>query len=199
MARTQAPDYEQRREAILDTAARLFAGSGFAGTSVSELAAACAMSKSLIYHYHPSKEDVLHAVMASHVDQLGEDVAVVMALDAAPPAKLDRLIHRFMDHYVGAADRQKVLLNELDSLPGARRAAIVDKQRKVVAALQELIVAVYPPLRDDPVRARARTMLVFGMINWTHTWFRPDGALSAADIADMVLDLVLPGGRAQAS
>lgn len=157
------------------------------------------MSKSLLYHYYPSKEDVLHAVMASHVDQLAGDVAAVMSMDVESPVKLHRLIHQFMDHYVGAADRQKVLLNDLDSLPGDRRAAIVDKQRRVVAALQELIVAVRPALADDPVRARAQTMLVFGMINWTHTWFRPaDGRLGAGEIADMVLDLVLPG-RAQAS
>ena len=191
MARTQAADFEQRREAIVAEAARLFAGRGFASTSVADLAAACATSKSLIYHYYPSKEDILHAVMASHIDQLVQDVAD--AADAAPDAhgRLRALVHRFMRHYVGAADRQKVLLNELDSLPADRRAAIVAKQRGIIGAVTELLTALDPSL--TPARARVQAMLLFGMINWTHTWFDPAGPVSAAEVADMALRTILGG------
>lgn len=199
MARTQAADYDQRREAIVDTAARLFATSGFRGTSVSDLAKACDTSKSLLYHYYPSKEDVLYAVMSSHIDQLGEDVEQVMGRDDEPTALLHALIHNFMAHYVGAADRQKVLLNELDSLPPGKRAAIVTKQRTIVDAVQDLLAKVDPKL-GDPARARVQTMLLFGMINWTHTWFDPSGPVSASEIADLALEHFLPSGViAQAS
>ena len=67
MARKQAPDFEQRRDAILEQAARLYAAQGFLGASVADLARACKTSKSLIYHYYPSKEDILFDVMHSHV------------------------------------------------------------------------------------------------------------------------------------
>lgn len=190
MARTQAADYEQRREAILAQAARVFAASGFKGTSVADLAAACETSKSLIYHYYPSKEDILYAVMTSHIDQLAADVAEVMAGPETPAVRLDRLIHNFMRDYVGAADRQKVLLNELDSLPPERRRSIVGKQRGIVDAVQQLLVAIQPRLAADPVRARVTTMLLFGMINWTHTWFDPAGPVGAAEIADMSMALI---------
>jgi len=202
MARPQAPDYAQRRAAIVDTAVRLFASKGFAETAVSEIAQSSGISKSLLYHYFPSKEDVLYAVMASHIDLLSDDVDAVMAMAGAPVDKLSALIHRFMDHYVGAGDRQKVLLNELGALPAERRATIVGKQRRIVDAARELVTAVDPAGNADPVRARARTMLVFGMINWTHTWFDPAGALGAGEIADMVIELALPktgGGAPQAS
>ena len=192
MARTQAADYDQRREAIVDQAARLFASAGFRGTSVAELAAACETSKSLIYHYYPSKEDILHAVMASHIDQLAQDVREVMAQAGAPDMLLRSLIHRFMRHYVGAADRQKVLLNELDSLPAANRAAIVAKQRAIIDAVETLITAIDPRLADAPAKARVQTMLLFGMINWTHTWFDASGPMSADAVADMALDLIIP-------
>ena len=187
MARTQAADYEQRREAIVDRAAQLFASMGFKGASVADLAEACEISKSLLYHYYPSKEDILYAVMASHIDQLVADVQEVMEEVTDAPARLSTLLHAFMAHYVDAADRQKVLLNELDNLPEANHAVIVRKQRTVVTAVQSLLVEIHPELRADPARARAQTMLLFGMINWTKTWFDPSGPLSADDIADMVL------------
>jgi aryl carrier-like protein len=36
-------------------------------------------------------------------------------------------------------------------------------------------------------------MLFFGMINWTHTWFRPGGAVSAEQLAELAVDLLLGG------
>ena len=192
MARTQAADYGERREAIVDRAARLFATRGFAGTSVADLAAACETS---IYHYYPSKEDILDAVMASHIDQLVQDVADAMQEDGGPALRLRSLVHSFMGHYAGAADRQKVLLNELDSLPTDKRAAIITKQRAIVDAVVGLLTALDPALAEDPARARVQAMLLFGMINWTHTWFDPGGAITAAEIADMALALVLPDRR----
>ncbi len=195
MARTQAADYDQRREAIVDQAARLFATSGFRGTSVSDLAKACDTSKSLLYHYYPSKEDVLYAVMSSHIDQLSGDVEQVMARPDDAATLLRALIHRFMAHYVGAADRQKVLLNELDSLPTDKRAAIVAQQRTIVDAVQGLLVRL-DPRSSDQAQARVQTMLLFGMINWTHTWFDPTGPVSANEVADLALAHFLP---AQAS
>ncbi len=196
MARTQAADYEERRQAIVEQAARLFAKTGFLGASVADLAAACATSKSLIYHYYPSKEDILYAVMISHLDQLSEDVVAVMGMAATPAEQLQALVHRFMRHYVGAADRQKVLLNELDNLPPERRAEVVAKQRVIVDAVQDLLVALKPEFKTDRARARVQTMLLFGMINWTHTWFDPKGPVPADEVADMALALIAPGGQA---
>ncbi len=190
MARPQAADYEQRKAAILDEAARLFARQGFRGSSIADLAAACGMSKSLIYHYYPSKEDILHAVMASHIDQLEEDVAV--ANTPTPAAeRLRAVVQRFMEHYSGAAARQTVLLNEMDNLPPARRDAILHQQRTIVAAVTRLLAELDPALAGDPTRARVQAMLLFGMINWTHTWFDPAGTLTPRDVADMALALVL--------
>ena len=197
MARTQAADYEQRREAIVDKAAQLFARAGFRGASVADLAVACATSKSLIYHYYASKEDILFAVMSSHIDQLEQDVADVRTMDGTAAERLRGLIHRFMGHYVGAADRQKVLLNELDNLPQAERNSVVSKQRSIVDAVVDLLGRAGIG-KVDRVTLRARAMLLFGMINWTHTWYDPAGPLSPNVIAEMALAMVL-GEPAQAS
>lgn len=189
MARTQAADYEQKREAILDAAAALFAREGFMGVSVADLAAACNTSKSLIYHYYPSKEDILHGVMASHIDQLSHDVAEASAAGGDARTRLRTLVHLFMTHYVGAADRQKVLLNELDRLPVERRKRITGQQRAIIDAVAGLFAEIEPTLATDPARAKARAMMLFGMINWTHTWYDPAGPIKPGEIADLAYDL----------
>ena len=189
MARTQAADYEERRHAIVEKAARLFARNGFRGASIADLAAACETSKSLIYHYYPSKEDILFAVMASHVDQLSQDVADAAAADLPPPDKLRSLLRTFMKHYVGAADRQKVLLNELDQLPSEKRRRIVRQQREIIDVVGKLLADVAPGKPTDPAHARARTMMLFGMINWTHTWYDASGPIPPQALADMAFEM----------
>src|ERR1700712_599278 len=192
MARPQSPDYDKRRDAILAAAAHLYARRGFQGVSVADLAKACGTSKSLIYHYFPSKDDLLYETMASHLD------ALVAAAEAATQAgsaeaRLRALTHAFMRLYVGAEDSHKVLLNELDNLPPERRAEVVAKQRRIIGAVEALVREIRP---DAGALSLPLTMLFFGMINWTHNWFRPGGALDADRLADMAVELMLSGVQA---
>jgi AcrR family transcriptional regulator len=193
VARPQSPDYDRRRSGIVDAAAALYAKRGFQGSSVADLAKACDTSKSLIYHYFPSKDDVLHAVMAEHLDALVE-AAEAAATGGTSEAKLRELTMAFMRLYVGAQDRHKVLLNELDNLSPAARDDVVAKQRRVIALAEAILGEIAAP--HD---ARVNAMLFFGMINWTHTWFDPAGPVMPEALGMRVVDLMLKGLAPQAS
>lgn len=195
MARTQAADYDERKEAIVDAAAALYARRGFNGASIADLAEKCRSSKSLIYHYYQSKEDILFDVMISHVRALDDAARNAIAGEGGQAEKLRRLAHAFMALYVGAADRHKVLLNELDNLDDKRRAEIVRTQRGLIEIVQRLLSEIEPKLKKRTGESYAAAMLFFGMINWTHTWFDPKGPVSADAIADMAVDVTLDGIR----
>ena len=193
MARPQSPDYDKRREAILVAAAQLYARKGFPGASVAELAKACNTSKSLIYHYFPSKDDILYAVMVEHLDALTEAAETACASGSAD-AKLRALTVAFMRLYASAQNHHKVLLNELDNLPAERRAAVVAKQRRIIAAAEDVISEI-----GSGGAARVNTMLFFGMINWTHTWFDPAGPFMPEALALRVVEIMQRGVTPQAS
>jgi AcrR family transcriptional regulator len=192
MARTQAADYEDRRLAIVETAAKLYAERGFLGASIADLAAACGASKALIYHYFPSKEDILFEVMDSHIRALSEIEGEVSRMGGAPADRLRGLTHKFLQAYVGAESRHKVLLNDLDRLPEARRTAIVARQRAIIDYVALLMEEVQPSLATRGL-GRSAAMLYFGMINWTHTWFRADGPVTPDTLADLAADMVIRG------
>ncbi len=192
MARPQSPDYDKRREAMVATAAHLYARRGFQGASVADLAKACSTSKSLVYHYFPSKEDILYEVMASHLELLVTVAEGAMQRrELAAAERLELLALSLMRLYSGAADRHKVLLNELENLPPERRSDVVSKQRQIVSMVEELIGEIRPGLSGD--LAGPITMLFFGMINWTHTWFKASGQMSAEALAKLLVDLMLHG------
>lgn len=184
MARRQAADYDQKRDLITEAAAKLFARKGFDGASMSEIAAACNSSKSLIYHYYPSKEAILYDVMNSHIDLL---VGVVDDLSSAPgdaEALFHALARELLRCYVGAADSQKVLLYELSNLPAQQQHEIVSKQRKILDFAEQLLMKAAPGAGDH-ARLRSHVMLFFGMLNWTHNWYKPSGPVSRDEIAAM--------------
>lgn len=198
MARTQAADYDERKLAIVEQAAALFAMHGFNGASVADIAERGKISKSLIYHYYESKEDILYDVMISHVRALETAAADALAGNGKPDQKLRDLTQLFMALYVGAADRHKVLLNDLDYVPKARRAEIVAVQRGLIESVRKLLVEIEPGLKGQTGAGLAAAMLFFGTINWTHTWYDPKGAVTPEALADMAVNLTL-GGIARAA
>jgi AcrR family transcriptional regulator len=189
MARRQAADYEEKRGAIIDAAARLFADKGFDGASLADLAEACQTSKSLIYHYYASKEEILHDLMSRHMNELLAEIDEG-ALAGAPGAALKAFARGLMRKYSGAAARQKVLLYDLARLPATLRDDIIAKERRLVAHA-EAIIAGAAPAGADRARLRAAAMLFFGMLNWTPNWFRPSGAMSRDELADLAAATIL--------
>jgi len=197
MARTQALDYDKRREAIMKTAAKLYAERGFLGTSVSQIADACQTSKSLLYHYYPSKEDILFDVMDSHVQVLVEAAMDVDRLKVPAQEKVARLAEALMGFYVDAQAHQKVLLNELVNLPDDRRQLIIAHQRQLLDMVDRLVVELRPDLKRRRPERRARVMLFFGMLNWAHTWFDPEGPIKPPHFAAMAAETFLSGLAAE--
>jgi AcrR family transcriptional regulator len=204
MARPQAPEYDDRRQLILDEAARLIAADGFHKASMSGIAAACNVSKAALYHYFPSKEAILYSILADHTELLLDTVRRVAAGDGSGEARLRELSRELMAIYVHSTDRHVVLLNGLGALPELQHKRIVALQNEIVETVASILETVNPELAGDRLRRRPATMIFMGMINWTYTWFRESGPMSPEAFADLVTDVALGGlpaldGRSRAA
>ena len=192
MARGRSADYDLNRETIVRAATRLFAQQGYPGTSMSDLAKACGISKPLLYHYVSDKYELLREITDSHVSRLAAIIGEVDALQLDAPMRLRELIRRFVHEYAQARHDHGVLTQDVKFLEARDRARVLKKERAVVAAFAATIAQARPELAraalDKPL-----TMLLFGMINWMFTWLKPDGALSHDDMAPIVADLFLGG------
>src|SRR5664279_811352 len=63
MPRVRSDDYETKGNAILDCAAILFAREGYPSAKMQDIAVACGATKSMLYHYYPTKDDLLFAML----------------------------------------------------------------------------------------------------------------------------------------
>jgi len=193
MARPRAEDYGEKQQRIRDCAAELFAARGFDATSAADIAAEGGFSKALIYHYFSSKEEILQDLLEAHMDALHAAVETSLHEGDEPRTRLRAFVRAHMRLYATARAKHLLLINELGSLPARGRAAIVAKQRKLVELAADLFAAVAPGLKTQPELRFPTAMSFYGMINWTCIWYRPDGALSPDQFADLASDLFLNG------
>jgi AcrR family transcriptional regulator len=199
MARTRAEDYQDKRALIFERAAELFAEQGFAGTSIAELAARCQASKSWIYHYFPAKEAILYEILREHMQLLLASAERALCSSDEPRRQLRAVLRALMAVYAHAQARHVVLLNELACLPTAQQHEIRALERQLVAMVADLVKELAPRRLAQPPLATPVAMLLFGMINWTYTWYRADGALRPEQVADLAADLFLNGIEAPAA
>jgi AcrR family transcriptional regulator len=192
MSRTRSAAFEQHRDAIRASAARLFARHGYPVTPTAELARACGISKALLYYYYRDKEQLLFDIADRYLDSLLAIVAEVEAQPLAAPARLRRLVERFMGAYEDAAVYHRVLVQDVKYLRTAHRSQVNAKQRRVVQAYADAVAAAAPRLAGTAL-LKPVTMTLFGMINWTFTWLKDTGAVRYADMAPVVADLFLDG------
>jgi AcrR family transcriptional regulator len=192
MARTRDPGYEDQRRMILSHAAHLFARSGYAATSMNEVADACGFAKASLYHYYRDKYSLLISIADTHVSRLRAVVAEVSEGVLPPKQELRELIRRFLAEYADARDAHRVLTEDVRFLQPADRARVLGKEREVVEGFARSIGRVRPQLRRSAL-TKPLTMLLFGMINWMFTWMNAEGPLDYDSMAPIVADLFLGG------
>ena len=189
MARRKAATFDAQRGAIRDAAARLFADKGFATTSMADIAAACGVSKALLYHYYRDKEHLLFDIAESYIERLQrsstKSAEAATGRGASAP---DRPLH---DRVRTLGDTASVLVQDVKYLSRAHRARVVARQRDVVDGFARVVGGSLP--QRPATMAGPLAMILFGMMNWTFTWLRDDGTLKHEDLAPVVSDLFIGG------
>ncbi|MDP3825351.1 MAG: TetR/AcrR family transcriptional regulator [Polaromonas sp.] len=196
MARPKSATHELQREAILDVAAQCFAQRSYMAASMNDIAAACGTSKARLYHYYGSKEAILFDLLDRYTQHLlaiiGQTEASAQRKNLDDRAALHELIRNFLDQYESSATRHSALLGDTKFLGDVQRELILDRQRDVVSAMTRFLKRAYPQ-RITPATQTAVSMMLFGMINWTFTWMRPDGPMRYSDYAEEVIAMLERG------
>lgn len=179
--------YERRRQALLHTAAREFAQRGYQATSMGDLSSASGLAAGGLYHYIGSKEELLFAILAQLMDPLLEDARAIEASGAPAEEQLRELLRVWLAHIERHHDHMLVFTQERRVLERDERWKQVRESRQAFEEVLGRMVAAAVPQGDT----RLRVLALLGMVNHTAQWFRPDGRLSSAEIADGYMEMVI--------
>src|SRR5438445_9305517 len=112
--------WQARREAIIDTSARLFARQGYHATGITELCAANDLGKGALYHYIGSKEELLVAIHDRVMDEVMAGAERVAGAGGSPSTQLAMLGEELLDVIHRYPDHVWVFLHEFPALTGER-------------------------------------------------------------------------------
>lgn len=195
MARTRSPDYDAIQASILDKTASLFATRGFAASSIGDIANACDCSKSRLYHYFESKEAILSSLLTAHVDRLLTGAKALLIQYSDPVERFRALVRYFLEVYAVSSAKHVVMLTCIEFLPASKKKDVLTKQRQLLSIVRQLLTEIQPGKNNDRDFTFVDTMLFFGMINWTYTWYHADGPVRPSELADRSVQIFLDGYR----
>jgi TetR/AcrR family transcriptional regulator, cholesterol catabolism regulator len=184
--------YEARRREVVGTAAKLFAERGYDTTSMSELTAATGLAAGGLYHYIEGKDDLLIAICDELLEPLLEQAREIVAAEAPPVEQLHALVTAWVAHVVAHRHHMLVFTQERQAIERQVRWRRVRSQRKAFEKILDDVLASGEADGSMPFADRRLSLLaLLGMVNYTPQWVRPNGRLSAAEIADGYCAIVL--------
>ncbi len=183
-------------DSLLDVAVAVFNERGYDATSMEELATRLGVTKSAIYHHVSSKVELLRLALDRALDAL---FAVTEEPGATTGPAIDRLEHvvRGSVRVLAAELPFVTLLLRVRGNSPVEQAAL-QRRRRFDRVVTDLVRAAEEEgdVRPD-VDPAITSRLLFGTVNSLVEWYRPDGGLSADDLADALVVTTFQGLRAR--
>jgi AcrR family transcriptional regulator len=181
------------REDILEAAAQVFRQKGFHGASMNDIAEVVNLQKASLYHHVSSKQEILFELLDRALELLLERISPLATQTIPADERLRLMIREYLQILAENTDLSAVLLFEHRSLEGKQHARHVPNRDKFEALWRTVLV--------DGVRTKKfvcedislSTRAILGIMNWTITWYRPNGDLAIDEIADQYSNLLLHG------
>ncbi|MBO1074564.1 TetR/AcrR family transcriptional regulator (plasmid) [Roseomonas marmotae] len=194
----EQPEPSERILQILTEAARLFGTAGYDGTSMRDIANACGISKSLLYHHFADKDEIFARIALGSTRELYEFVAARIPEDVPPSRRIREFMvataeyfQRYRWAWIAStssfwsdpeARRQKERMMWRDRYEGLLRALLTDAIKA-------------GEVRQTDVSTAGR--LILSSLNWMHRWYSPGKGLSAVQIVEMYFDIIFNGLKAE--
>jgi AcrR family transcriptional regulator len=182
-----------QRETILKVATRLFADKGFERTSVRRIAEKARLSVPGMFHYFPSKEEILNEIMMGFIDEAYARLMDIYTSDVDPVEKLDAVCKFYAEHYAGHKDQLTILIAEGKSLSREHQQAFINKKRVYVEALKRLFNDLAAAGLLKPLDPSVLAFIFFGMVHWTYSWYNPRGEMGPEALGRIFSEVFLRG------
>ena len=181
------------REDILEAAAQVFRQKGFHGASMNDIAEAVNLQKASLYHHVSSKQEILVDILDQALQLLLERISSITIQNISADKKLQLMIREYLQILVDNIDLATVLLFEHRALERRQQSRHIPNRDKFEGLWREVIaegVKAKVFQCDDPALT-ARALL--GQLNWTITWFDPNGQKTIEQVADSYSKILLKG------
>jgi AcrR family transcriptional regulator len=178
----------------------VFLAKGYPATSFKDIADAVGLDRATLYYYFASKQEIFQAATRAGVVR-NTTSAEAVAASAAPAAdKVAEIFRLLLDSYTSTDWPYMFIFLQED--PSRISSGPDDPWASEVTELSRRYESAVTKVFADGAAAgvfaadlppHVLTKIVLGMGTWTHQWYRKDGPMTAAQLADVFSRVVLHG------
>ncbi len=183
---------EEKRLAVLRTAARMFNEKGFHATSLDEVAEALDISKPTVYYYVKSKDEILFECVRLGLEMVVQAADEVEQAGGSASKKLMAVMRKYAEIVTMDFGMCLIRVGE-DPLPPQSRAQLRGLKAKIDRQFRTLVqegVAEGAFAACDP---KITAFGIAGTLSWIARWYDPQGPMSADEIAERCIALLMNG------
>jgi TetR/AcrR family transcriptional regulator, cholesterol catabolism regulator len=193
---TRVESPRSKRRMILDAAIDNFGRVGFEHTKWATIADEVGIGQTALYHYFESKVHCLLTIMSTELERSFERTQAVTAKVDDPAEKIRVAVMAAFDVTPREALQARILMSHQDLLVGQRPSDREEAERQRARELVREIEHEWAELIRDGISAGAferrdelvMSRLLLGTINSVWRWYRPDGAHTLDEIAELTAD-----------
>jgi AcrR family transcriptional regulator len=185
--------WEQRRKAIVDTSASVFAQRGYHATSTQQLCEVNRVGKGALYYYIGSKEKLLVAIHDRVMDEVMLGADRVAEKGGSPAEQLASLGEELLEVIFRYPDHVWVFLHEFPALTGANDEEFRRRRREYEKRIEQVFADGNRSGTFRRVEPRTAAKAWLGMHNYTYLWLRGGGRYSVKELAANYADIFVWG------
>jgi AcrR family transcriptional regulator len=185
-----------KRAAILSAAIKSFGKNGYDATKWSTVASQVGIGQTALYHYFESKAHCLLTIMRIELQRSHEMFLKATAGEPDPMAALRAAIRAAYDVSEHDVLRMRILENNFDLLAVPRQSEREEIERTAARELVHQIESSWTDLIGRGMAegvfaqrdAHTLALAMLGMIVSIWRWYRPRGAVTLADVNELIED-----------
>ncbi len=182
------------RDRLLEKAAELFCTSGYARTSINDIADSLDLKRSSVYHYFKNKEEIISALFDDEITRRCNSILELFEQKELTPT--ERLIRAVTDGIILRlrAGSRFLVFDRLESeVPEDIRRNYTRSRRQILDLYTRMIADGVKAGEFRDVDVQMAAFAVIGMSNWTALWYSPSGNKTPQEIARILVDIVIHG------
>jgi AcrR family transcriptional regulator len=183
----------ERKQQVLTTAERLFSEKGYLATSVRDLAVALQIEAASLYSHVKSKEELLWSIADRCADEFFNSVEPIASSKVNTQEKLTQMIISHVKVICTNLEASAVFLREWRHLSEPRKSEYAQRRATYEKMFREVIRLGIEENLFKHYDEGFSTRTILSAINWTHTWYKPDGELTPQEVGENLSSFLLNG------
>jgi AcrR family transcriptional regulator len=193
---TQQVSTGNRLQQIRSVAIDHFSRKGYHGANLREIAADVGIQAGSMYYHFDSKEQLLFDALSVSMEEMTRQARESVDWQAPPSIRLHQLVQFHIRYHADHQAEARVTHNEFDILTGRYREELWSRRDAYERMFEEILQEGVDrgEFRSMDVRLAVFAILAIGQ--GVSRWYRPDGRLTANQIAGYYADMVLRAATA---